>query len=182
MAETDNPIYKSLRSLRPWAQIIGVVIAFAFVAFLLVEQGQDIEIGPSGFKATRPETPLEKNCRLESQQLSALDQEISEEIIALEEQVAAKDHELSETRAKCLAAQGKADHTPPDLFTVPSRPGQSRCRTEITVSNEMGSTYALPRGDFETALTSAAQERDTIQSKIAAKLDFAHFPLNGWSP
>jgi hypothetical protein len=146
--------------------IVGLIGVFAvlfvvfLVAFLIIEQQEDVEVGLSGFKATRPETALEKNCRLQSQQVSSLAQQISNEIQTLEAQVATKDHELAETRAKCLAEYAKVPQ--PTNY-------QSRCRTEISTSNGGLTTYAIPRGDFETILTTTAQDRDDIESKISAK-------------
>lgn len=154
-----------------WTKIIGAIVVLCLVIFLVIERGEDVSIGLTGFTATRPETPLERNCRLASQQASALDQEISNEILALEAQVAAKDRELSETRSKCLNAQAKMTHAT-DVDAVPSHhfsQPQSRCRTEISTSNAMDATYAAPIGDYETALTSAAEDRYDLESKIADK-------------
>ena len=157
-----------------WIRVTGVIAVLCLVSFLIIEQGEDISISITGFTATRPETPLEKNCRLATQQTSALDQEISNEIIALEFQVAAKDRELSDTRSKCLAAQAKK--TPaPDIDGIPShhfQTPQSACRTEISTSNEFGSSFAHPIGDYETALTDAAQDRYELKSKISEKEKF----------
>ena len=143
--------------------IISVMIVLFIVfgvSFLVVERQEDIEISVRGFKAKRPETTLEKNCRMASQESSAWDESINREILALQAQVAIKDHDLSEIRQKCLTTLPNADR----LQT------ESRCRTEISQSDgRTMATFANPRGDYETELTSTAEERQALESKIAAK-------------
>lgn len=149
-----------LRVILGITAVFVVLLTILLVAFLIIERQEDVEVGPSGFKATRPETALEKNCRLQSQQVSSQTQQISNEIETLEAQVSAKDHELAETRAKCLAEYAKV---------LQPKNYQSLCRTEISTSNNFQSFYANPRGDYETALTTAAQDRDNIENRITAK-------------
>jgi hypothetical protein len=73
--------------------------------------------------------------------------------------VAIKDHELAEIRQKCLAARASENRPLND----------PRCRTETTHSTGWMATFANPRGDYETALNSTAEERQALQSRIAAK-------------
>lgn len=70
-----------------------------------------------------------------------------------------KDHDLSETRQKCLAAQP----TSRDPYN------SSLCKTEISQSNGSSTYFARPQGNYETELTSIAGEIAGLKSKIAAK-------------
>lgn len=142
---------------------ISAVVIFVSVLIIFQQHGNG-ELGP--FKVAQPKTPLEKNCRLLTEKARVQDQDISNEILALEAQVATKDQELSKTREKCLDAQAKDDHNK-DLINLPK--SQSRCRTEISSTDSFGAHFAHPQGDYETALTSAAEDRNDIRSKIAAK-------------
>ena len=162
--DTGNFWHEFFRGWPLWLRISLVVAAFLIVAFavfsaifLAVERQEDIEIGLRGFKATRPETTLEKNCRIAGQEASARDKSFNSEILSLQAQVAIKDHDLSETRQKCLA-----------LASVNRAQSESRCRTEISQSNGWVSTFANPHGDYETELTGIAEERYSLQAKIAA--------------
>ncbi len=142
-----------------------LIISFAalsivfLVPFLILERQEDIEIGLKGFKATRPETTLEKNCRMATQEASVWSQSINSEILALESQVSIKDHDLSETRQKCLAT----------LTNITRTQNESRCRTEVSQFGRLVTTFAVPRGDYETELTNIAEERNALQLRIAAK-------------
>lgn len=140
---------------------LGIIIAIAVVLllFFTVESGRDIEIGPSSIIIKRSETKLERSCRLEIQKLSLSDQNTNSEIIALEAQVATKDHELSETRQRCLAAPANTPHFK----------NESRCRTQINEFDSFVTTFADSRNDYETEVNSIAEERKTLKSKIAAK-------------
>jgi hypothetical protein len=120
------------------------------VSFLIINRNMEVQIGLTGFTATRPETTLEKNCRMASQEASARDQSFNSEILALQAQVAIKDHDLSEIRQKCLAE-------PP-----PKHTDSSRCNTEIH-------PFAIGSGGYESVLTTIAQERQDLESRIVAK-------------
>lgn len=138
------------------------IAAFAatFLVLSLVMQGsRDIEFGLKGIKSTRSETTLERNCRMAREGGNAWNQSISNEILALESQKATKDHDLSETRSKCLAAVANIAHSP----------NESRCHTEISRSNRMGFFFAHPKNDHETVLNSIAEEKYEIELKIVAK-------------
>ena len=152
-------IRRAVHDLPLWAEVTRILVVFIFVAFLIIERGEDIEIGLSGFKATRPETPLEKSCRVAAEQARVRDQNVNNEILALQAQVAIKDRDLSETRQKCLAAQP----TSRDSFNP------SLCKTEISKSSDLGTYFAHPQGSYETELTSIAGEIYDLQSQIAAK-------------
>jgi len=146
-----------IRALPQWMQITLAIFAMLFigyivfgVSFLIIKRDMEVEIWLTGFKATRPETTLEKNCRMASQEASARDQSFNSEILALQAQVAIKDHDLGEIRQKCLAAR-------------------AGCRTQTTHSTGADMVFANPRGDYETALNSIAEERQALGSRIAAK-------------
>jgi hypothetical protein len=141
-----------------------IVCVGAFVSFLIINKGMEVEIGPKGFKATRPETMLEKNCRMAAQEASARDQSFNSDILALQAQIAIKDHELAEMRQKCVAAQ----QSETQIGTRHRWSGWngSRCHTETTQSNGFGTTY---EGDYETALNSIADERQALEARILAK-------------
>ena len=113
-------------------------------------RNKEVQIGLTGFKATRPETTLEKNCRMASQEASARDQSFNSEILALQAQVAIKDHDLAEVRRKCLA-QRPPEHT-----------DSSRCNTEVE-------PFLIGPGGYESVLTTIAQEKQAPQSRIVAK-------------
>src|SRR6516165_2759175 len=108
----------------------------------------DVEIGLKGFKATRPETTLEKNCRMASQEASARDQSFNSEILALHAQIAIKDHELAEIRQKCVAAQLSETQIGARHRWI--GPNGSSCNTETnTVSSDSSVMYfAAPFGDY----------------------------------
>lgn len=143
------------------AIILVAVLSVIFLTFFLtIEGGRDIEIGPAGIKFLRSETNLEKNCRVASQELSSWNQNISSEILALEAQVATKDHDFSETRQRCLSAPA---NTPQSKFD------SSRCRTEVDESNGLMASFANPRNDYETELNNIARERNSLKLRIAAE-------------
>jgi hypothetical protein len=152
---------------------VGLFVLFlfvcvgAFVAFLIIIKGMEVEIGRKGFKATRPDTTLEKNCRMASQEASARDQSFNSELLALQAQKAIKDHELAEMRQKCVAAQ--SSETQIGARHRWSGWNGSRCNTETTVSSGFSITYATPEGDYETALNAIAEERQALEVRILAK-------------
>ncbi len=135
--------------------------ATVFVGFLIVERGKDVQIGP--FKATRPETPHERNCRLAAEEVKPWFQNVNGEILAIELQVATKDRELSEVRQKCIAAHPTKPMTKTEAWP------QSLCKTETSGKSGSMIYFANPEGDYETALTSIASERRDLQSRIEAK-------------
>jgi hypothetical protein len=87
------------------------------------------------------------------------DQNINSELLALQAQVASKDRDLSETRQKCLAASVNANH---DQHS-------SRCRTETSFSRPGFAAFVNPNGDYETELTSIAEEKSSILERIDNK-------------
>jgi hypothetical protein len=146
-----------IRNFPQWMQIILAIFGMLFlgyvvfgVSFLLIKRDMDVQISLTGFKATRPETTFEKNCRMASQEASARDQSFNSEILALQAQVAIKDHDLGDIRQKCLAAR-------------------AGCKTETTHSTGAFATFANPHGDYEMALNNTAKERKALQSRIEAK-------------
>ena len=141
--------------------IITILIIFVFAAilYLVIQGNRDINFGPEGFKSTRSETTLERNCRTAREGGNAWSQSISNEILTLESQEAMKDHDLSETRSKCLAAVANTAH-PPNEF---------RCHTEDSTSNGGSFAHTFPRNDHEVVLENIAQEKYQIELKIEAK-------------
>jgi hypothetical protein len=73
------------------------------VSFLIVNRNMDVEIGLKAFKATRPETTLEKNCRSESQAVATFDEGLNSHIGALNDQMTILVRDMDEIRKKCLA-------------------------------------------------------------------------------
>src|SRR5215472_8082353 len=150
-------VWGFIRDLPQWTKITLAILSilllsyFVFgVSFLIIKRDMEVQIGPTGFKAMRPETTFEKNCRMASQEASARDQSFNSEILALQAQVAIKDHDLGEIRQKCLAAR-------------------AGCRTETTHSTGAAIFFANPRGDYEIALNNTAEEREALVSRIKAK-------------
>lgn len=143
--------------------ILAIIAVISLTFFLVIAGGRDIEMGPAGVKFLRSETTLEKNCRVAGQELSLWNQGINSEILALEAQVAIKDHDFSETRQKCLSAPANMPRSKFD---------SSGCHTEVTVSDRMMTSFANPRNDYETELNSIAVERNALRLQIEAqKLD-----------
>ena len=100
--------------LKITVELLGfVLLCFVVfgVSFLIINRNMEVQIGLTGFKATRPDTTLEKNCRTASQEASARDQSFNSEILALQAQVAIKDHDLADIRQKCLAARANENRT-----------------------------------------------------------------------
>lgn len=105
------------RGLRISLGLLGVFLllsATVFVGFLIVERGEDVQIGP--FKATRPETPHERNCRLAAEEAKPWFQNINGEILAIESQVATKDRELSEVHCSASHHANDQDRSLASVF------------------------------------------------------------------
>jgi hypothetical protein len=88
---TDSVWHELLVGWPLWLRIAVVLFGFVLlcfvifgVSFLIIKRNMDVEIGLKGFKATRPETTLEKNCHMASQEASARDQSFNSEILALQ--------------------------------------------------------------------------------------------------
>ena len=139
----------------------SVVLAIVIViSFLIVEGNRDIEIGITGIKSKRSETVLERNCRNSSEMLSLWNQNINSEILALEQQVSIKDHDLSEVRQKCLTVSAEKAHTN----------NKNLCRTENfdhANSNKIMGFSITPQNEYETELGNIAWEREILKLKIA---------------
>ena len=151
------------RGLRISLGLLGIFLllsATVFVGFLIVERGKDVQIGP--FKATRPETPHERNCRLAAEEVKPWFQNVNGEILAIESQVATKSRTLrgaSEVHCSASHHANDQDRAWP----------QSLCKTETSGKSGSMIYFAIPEGDYETALTSIASERRDLQSRIEAK-------------
>jgi len=92
-------------SMKITVLFIGILLAcFGVfgVSFLIINRNMEVEIGLNGFKATRPETTLEKNCRSESQAFVSFDQGLNSNIGALNDHMSILVRDMDEIRKKAL--------------------------------------------------------------------------------
>jgi hypothetical protein len=131
------------------------------VAFLIINRSMDVEIGLKGFKATRPETTLEKNCRSESQAFAEFDQGLNSNIGALNDRMSIVVRDMDEIRKKCLAeVQAK---TGP--FMEPA--GVAARRDQLECHTPEGRNFN-PNGRYGLVLGELSDQQQEIRSQIAA--------------
>jgi hypothetical protein len=163
----DSWKHELTRGLPQWMKItIWVsVILLTFIgvlggAFLIIGLNMDVEIGP--FKATRPETTLEKNCRSEAQAFAVFDHGLTTNIGALNDRMSILVRDMDEIRKKCLAeVQAK---TGP--FAEPA--GVAARRDQLECHTPEGSRNFNPSGRYGLVLGELSVQQQDIHSQIAA--------------
>jgi hypothetical protein len=157
------------RGLPLWMKITvwfsGILLTFFVVlggSFLIIGRNMDVEFGLKGFKATRPETTLEKNCRSESEAFAAFDQGLISNIGALNDRMSILVRDMDEIRKKCLAeVQAK---TGP--FMEPA--GVAARRDHLECHTPDGSFLNFnPNGRYGLVLGELSGQQQDIRSQIA---------------
>jgi len=154
------------RGLPRWLKIIvwliGTLLTVFVVlggAFLIIGLNMDVEVGP--FKATRPETTLEKNCRREAQAFTVFDQGLTTNIGALNDRMSILVRDMDEIRKKCLA-EVQAGTGP---FSVPAEVAARRYQLECHTPE--GQNFN-PNGRYGLVLGELSEQQQGISSQIAS--------------
>jgi len=160
-----------IRPLPPSMKItvlfIGLFIALLLagfvlfgVSFLIINRNMNVEIGP--FKATQPETTLEKNCRSESQALVSFEQGLNSNIGALNDHMSILVRDMDEIRKKCLAEVQAKTGPFMEPAGVAARRDQLECHTPEGMMN------FNPSGRYGLVLQELSGQQQDIRSQIAA--------------
>ena len=151
-------------SMKITVLFIGILLAcFGVfgVSFLIINRNMEVEIGLNGFKATRPETTLEKNCRSESQAFVSFDQGLNSNIGALNDHMSILVRDMDEIRKKCLAEIQAKTGPFSEPESVAARRAMLECHTPEGLDFN-------PSGRYGLVLRELSDQQQDIRSQIAA--------------